>query len=448
MYFRQILHSDLGCASYLLADQGQAVVIDPKWEIDEYLQAAGEAQAEIRHVVETHNHADHVSGRHRLAALTGARVHVPSDGGRPGLSDGDVLHVGRVSVVALATPGHRPEHLSYLVHNGSAPRRLLCGDSLLVGDVARPDLAVPAREGAQDLWDTLRRLGALDDDVEVWPAHVGGSLCASRQASGATRSTIGQERLHNPLLRIPDPKTFSAELTRRIPARPPTMERVLELNRHGVSDPGPLRELDAAGLCTLASGTCLLDTRDPERFDSAHLAGAINLAVAGQGLGTRAGWAVCGEQPIVLLSPSLDEAVQAAELLRAAGVWNLAGLSVADPAAWIAAGLPVRSAAALGPHELAARVAAGAVMLLDVRDPAEWDGGHIPGSVSLPLSELRDGQDTAALKPPLATICASGVRAALAASILRRRGHDPVFRAAGGVADLAELVLSPAGEPS
>lgn len=449
MHFRQILHSDLGCASYLVADGGEAAVIDPKWEIDDYLQAADEAEAEIRHVVETHNHADHVSGRHRLAALTGARMHVPSDGLRPGLRDGDILRVGAVQLVAVATPGHRPEHLSYLVQNGGAPSRLLSGDSLLVGDVARPDLAVPAREGAQDLWDSLHRLGSLDDAVEVWPAHVGGSLCASRQASAATASTIGQERRSNPLLAIADAEAFSAEVTRCIPARPPTMERVLELNRRGMPDPGPVRELDATGLgCFLASGVCLLDTREPERFDSAHLAGSINLAIAGRGLGTRAGWAVCAEEPIVLISASLDQARQAVQLLRAAGVWNLAGVSVADPASWIEASLPVRGGAALEPDELITRMREGALTLLDVRDPAEWDTGHIPGSVPLPLSKLGDGRDTGTLRPPLATICASGARAALAASILRRRGRDPVFRVSAGVAEVAELGLALTGHPS
>ncbi|MGH2885534.1 MAG: MBL fold metallo-hydrolase, partial [Solirubrobacteraceae bacterium] len=255
MYFRQILHDDLGCASYLIADRGEAAVIDPKWEIDEYLKEAARAGAEIRHVLETHNHADHVSGRRRLAAATGATLHVPDRPGRPGVRDGDVVRVGEVELVALASPGHRPEHLAYAVHRRGEISLLLSGDSLLVGDVARPDLAVDAAEGAQAMWHTVRRLTALGDHVELWPAHVGGSLCASRSASSATSSQIGQERRTNPLLRLDDPAAFTSELTHSMPARPPNVARVVALNLEGAADPGPSAVLDAGRLArALADG--------------------------------------------------------------------------------------------------------------------------------------------------------------------------------------------------
>jgi hydroxyacylglutathione hydrolase len=444
MYFRQILHPDLGCASYVVADQDEAVVVDPKWEIDEYLRAAAEADAQITHVLETHTHADHVSGRLRLAAATGATPRLPAAEQAPGLHDGDVLRVGAVEIVALATPGHRPEHLSYLVHNGSGPQLLLTGDSLLVGDVARPDLAVPAAEGARDLFQTLRRLGSLPDEVEVWPAHVGGSLCASHQASTDTTSTVGKERRENPLLAVPDVDAFSAEVTRRIPPRPPTMNRVLELNRTGARDPGPVPEVDAAGLrCLVSTGACLLDVRDPEAYDRGHVAGSINLALAGRGLGIRAGWAVCADEPIVLIAGEMDQARAAAELLRAAGLWNLAGLTEADPGAWIAAGIPVQTSRALDADGLLAAIEATTV--LDVRDRTEWDTGHLPGSRSLPLAVLGDGRGELALPSPVAVICAGGIRAALAASILRRAGHPGVSRVAGGVQDLAGRGLTLVG---
>lgn len=441
MYFRQILHPDLGCASYLIADCGQAAVIDPKWEIDEYREAAADAGAEIRHVLETHNHADHVSGRRRLTAATRATAHVPAGPDQPGVRDGDTVRVGELELVALSTPGHRPEHVAYLVCDEGIARLLLSGDSLLVGDVARPDLAVAAEEGAPALWDTLKRLLALGDEVEVWPAHVGGSLCASQSASSATSSTIGQERRGNPLLSLDDAAAFTAEVTRRMPARPPSVERVVSLNLHGAADPGPVRELDANALGRfLGDGVCLLDIRDPEGFDAGHVDGSINLPAGGRGLGTRAGWAAGTDEPIVLIAPSLDAGQSAAELLRAAGVWNLAGLSVADHPAWKAAGLPLRIGGAVPPDRLMPRLRARAVRLIDVRDPAEWSTGHIAGSRNLPLSELGDGRDTAlALEPPIAIVCASGARAALAASILRRSGHDPVWRVSGGIEQLARL---------
>jgi len=449
VYFRQILHPDLGCASYLIADHREAAVIDPKWEIGEYLQAAADACAEIRHVLETHHHADHVSGRHRLTSATGATAHVPAGPDRPGVRSGDVVRVGDLELVALATPGHRPEHVAYLVHDAGVARLLLSGDSLLVGDVARPDLAVAAEKGARALWDTLKRLVALGDQVEVWPAHVGGSLCASRGASSATSSTIGHERRSNPLLSLGDAAAFTAELTRCMPARPPSVERVVALNLRGAADPGPLRELDASGLARfLGPGICVLDIRDADSFDAGHLDDSINLPAGGRGLGTRVAWAAGADESIVLVSPSLDAGRRAAELLRAAGVWNLGAMTIADPQAWKAAGLTVRTVRAAPADRLVPRIRARAVTLLDVRDPGEWSTGHIAGSRSLPLSELGDGRIGAlALEPPIAVVCASGARAALAASILRRRGHDPVWRVTGGVEQLAQHGASTTREP-
>ena len=441
MHFRQILHADLGCASYLVADGGEAAVIDPKWEIDEYLEVAAEAGAEIRHVLETHNHADHVSGRCRLAAATGATVHVPNGSRGPGVREGDAVRVGEVELVALASPGHRPEHVAYAVRERDDVRLLLSGDSLLVGDVARPDLAVDAREGAAAMWHTVQRLTAFGDDVGLWPAHVGGSLCASRAASSATSSNIGHERRSNPLLSVGDLTAFTAELTRCIPVRPPNVERVVALNLEGARDPGPVRELDANALArVLAGGVCLLDIRDPDSFDAAYIPGSINLPASGRGLGTRAGWATCAEEPIVLVSPSIEVGRRGVELLRAAGIWNLAGLSVADPSAWRNAGIAVQTADALAPDRALPRITDRTVTLVDVRDPAEWGKGHIAGSHPLPLSELGDGRNgTLALEPPIAVVCASGVRAAVAASILRRRGHHPVWRVTDGVEALARL---------
>jgi hydroxyacylglutathione hydrolase len=308
MYFRQIIHPDLGCASYLIADHCGAAVIDPKWEIDEYLEAAAEAGAVIRHVLETRNHADHVSGRRRLAAATGARLHAPG-----GLRDGFVVPVGELELVALATPGHRPEHVSFLVHEEGIPRLLLSGDSLLVGDVARPDLAVPAEGAARSPRSRLNRFLRPDDEIEVWPAHVGGSPCAS----------------------------------------PSSVERVVELNLRGAADPGPVGELDPNALAEVVDRVCLLDVRDPESFDAGYLDGSINLPASGRGLGPRAGWAT-GAEPIVLVSPSLDAGRATIEVLRAAGVWNLFGLSVADPDGWEEAGLAVRTG---GVEQLARRAA-------------------------------------------------------------------------------------------
>lgn len=440
MYFRQFLHSDLGCASYLIADDHEAAVIDPKWEIDEYLTAAAGQGAQIRHVLETHNHADHVSGRRRLISATGAVAHLPGSDDEDAIRDGDVVRVGDVALVALSTPGHRPEHIAYVLYDNGAARHLFSGDSLLVGDVARPDLAVPAAEGAVDLWHTLRRLLALDDEVEVWPAHVGGSLCASHNASSATSSTIGQERTGNPMLSLEDVATFSSEVTRSMPARPPTVERVVRLNLSGAADPGPAQLLDLRSLERLLdAGACVLDIREPESFESAHLDRSVNLPASGQGLATRAAWAA-GDEDVVVVADSLESGNDAVGLLRAGGVWNVAGIALFDPAGWKSAGLVVRSCDVMPADRVADGLRSRAVTLIDVRDRVEWSAGHVDGARNLPLSELGDGRNVSfPAETAIGVVCASGIRAAIAASILRRRGHDRVLRVGAGVDDLARL---------
>ncbi|MGO9973758.1 MAG: MBL fold metallo-hydrolase [Solirubrobacteraceae bacterium] len=442
MFLRQILHEDLGCASYFVASRGEALVVDPKWEIDDYLRVAAEADAEIRHVLETHFHADHVSGRRKLMRATGATPYVPLDPQRPkagGLRDGDTLSIGYVTLTVISTPGHRPEHLAFLLTEAGAPTLLLSGDSLLVGSLARPDLAVDAVEGARALWATVTRLTALGESVEVWPAHVGASLCGSGTLTERSHSTIGEELRTNPQLSLPDQDAFVQELTRARPARPPRVHQVVRLNLDGAEDPNPVRQLDRSGLAELiAAGACVLDVRSPELFDQCHINGALNLPPTGRSLGNRAGWATSPEELIVVVAQTRESGQRVTGLLRAAGVWNVVAATVADPDAWVADGLPVSSSRALAPAELPALLSAGELELVDVRDQGEWYSGHVAGSTHLPLHRLGDGSQ--ALVPgqrPLAVACAAGARAALAASILRRRGHNEVLRVSGGVPDLA-----------
>ena len=212
MIFRQLIHEDLGCASYLVGDGGVAAVVDPQWDVDPYLHLARLHGVRIEHVLETHNHADHVSGHGRLAAATGATIHVhelaeahyPHEAFR----DGWRLELGSVVIEAVHTPGHRPEHTSFLLRSaesGEAPFALLSGDSLFAGDVARPDLAIDKEDGAREIFRSLHeRLLALPDDVELWPGHLGGSMCGSAAIENKSSSTIGHERAHNDALQIDD----------------------------------------------------------------------------------------------------------------------------------------------------------------------------------------------------------------------------------------------------
>jgi hydroxyacylglutathione hydrolase len=445
LFFRQVLYRDLGCASYILGDGGEAVVVDPRWDIDVYLEIARAEKLRIAHVIDTHDHADHVSGRLRLTARTGARSHRPDPGHEyaDGIHPGDQIAVGSLLVRAVATPGHRPEHLTFIVcdlSRGTDPWMLLSGDSLLVGDVARPDLAGEAVECAHELHGSLQQLLGLGDHVELWPAHIGGSLCGGAGLSGKTSSTVGFERLHNPLLAMGEDQ-FVDGLTTSLPSRPPNIGRIVELNRRpSGSEPEELIELSTRGLRgLLAEGVTVLDGRTPDQFDAGHVAGAINLPTGSAGVGTRAGWALEPNERIVIVAEDLDEAERMTSALQAVGFWSMAGYALADREAWEAADLPVAEAGSWDLDQLAEQLRSDAVELVDVREQAEWITGHVRGSHHVPLNRLRDV--TAVSLPDngrtTAVACALGIRAAFAASLFRRAGrHDVVRVAGGGVPDL------------
>jgi glyoxylase-like metal-dependent hydrolase (beta-lactamase superfamily II)/rhodanese-related sulfurtransferase len=446
LFFRQVLYRDLGCASYMLGDGGEAIVVDPRWDIDVYLELARDERVQITHVIDTHDHADHVSGRLRLAKATGARAYRPDPENSIAdrIAAGDEIAIGSLRVRAIATPGHRPEHLTFAVADlarSAEPWMLLTGDSLLVGDVARPDLAYEATDGARALYSSLEQLVALGDHVEVWPAHVGGSLCGGAALSGKTSSTVGFERRHSPLLMMGE-EQFVHGLTASLPTRPPNIERVVSLNQRAQHEApaeppalggGELREL-------LADGATVLDGRLPDEFDAGHLAGAVNLPVSSPGVGTRAGWALEPDQRIVIVTQDVAAARKMSSALQAVGFLALAGYALADRGAWERAELPVAEADSWDLDQLVDGLRTDAVELVDVRELSEWVTGHIRGSHHVPLHRLRDvstvpipdrGRTTA-------VACAAGIRAAFAASLLRRAGRRDVVRVSGGgVPDLS-----------
>ena len=455
MFFRQVIYSDLGCASYVLGDGGEAVVIDPRFDALVYLEIAAENRATITHVLETHEHADHVSGRPVLLAATSAHGHRPLVPGDERVADhlaaGELITVGSLRITALGSPGHRPEHLAFAVADltrGEDAWMVLTGDSLLVGDVARPDLAYEPTEGAAALHGTLGELLALGDHVEVWPAHIGGSLCGGAGLSNKTSSTIGYERLHNPLLTA-EAGAFVAGVTASLPSRPPNVERIVSINRRAAGPvpaaPGVLADDDLLEL--LAAGTAVLDSRSPAEFDAGHLPGAINLPIASAGAGTRAGWALDPERPLAIVAADAAQGAATASALHAVGFWALRGVAIADRERWRAAGVPHAMAASWDLDRLAAGLRHDAVDLVDVREQSEWDLGHVEGSHHLPLARLADVEAlTTGGERVTAVACAAGVRAAFAASLLRRAGRPDVVRVAGGgIPDLArrgiELVV-------
>jgi hydroxyacylglutathione hydrolase len=450
MFFRQVLHRDLGCASYVVADGGEAAVVDPKWEIEDYLALAEEEGFEIRHVLETHNHADHVSGRGRLVEATGAIAYAPQDAGAEydnvPLGDGDAIEVGRARIVALAAGGHRPEHTAYLVEDssrGDSPWLVLSGDSLFVGDVARPDLAVEAEEGARGLYATIRRLLELGDHVEVWPGHIGGSLCGGAGMSEKPSSTIGFERRFNPLLGVAGEDEFVAALTRDLAPQPPNFRRIVELNR------GPLvrqaAQLDPLGPARveelLRAGATLLDGREPREHAAGHVPGSLNVTMVNAAVGTRAAWVVEPDADVVVSAASDADARRMARMLEAIGFRNVRGYLAGGVTTWRESGRPIGSTPSIDVPTLAPRLRRGEVDLLDVREDDEWQEGHVAGALHVAYHELR-GELPPELRDrngrPLAVACSAGNRSALAVSLLRRRGvGDLVHVSDGGVQDLA-----------
>ena len=425
-------------------------MIDPKWEIGDYLALADEHGFQITHILETHNHADHVSGHGRLRQATGAAIHVSKDAGvaydHEALIDGDTVEVGKARITARATPGHRPEHLAYLVEDTSRsnePWLLITGDSLFVGDLARPDLAVEPEEGARDLHRSLRKLLELPDYAEVWPGHIGGSLCGDAGMSEKPGSTLGYERRFNRLLGLDDEEAFVTELTSELAPQPPNFKRIVALNQGPLlTEATALEPLTPRRVQELAEqGATLVDGRATREHDATHVPGSLNVTMINAAVGTRAAWVIDPQSEVIVMAASDADARRLARMLEAVGFRNIAGHLAGGIAAWEGAGLQTETTPVIDVSTLAERLKSEEVVLLDVREDDEWEAGHVEGSVHVPYHELRDGPP-AGLQPdarPVAVACSAGNRSSLAVSLLRRAGIDNLVHVAdGGVADLSE----------
>jgi hydroxyacylglutathione hydrolase len=427
--FKQFLDDDLGCASYLVGDEdaGVAVVVDPPYAIEPLLAEAERQEVRLVGVLETHTHADHVSGHGRLALEQSLpiRVHRAADAdfAHEPLEDGTEIELGDVVLRAIHTPGHRPEHCCFAVidrSRGDEPWLVLTGDSLFVGDAGRPDLAVEAQEGAEGLFHSLRRLVDLGDGVEVFPGHVAGSLCGTAMSSKAS-TTIGFERRFNRALQGGLDDFLAAALGPQ-PPRPPNMERIVELNRGELlGAQAPLERLDAP-----AQEAIVLDVRPTNAFAAGHHPGAVGIPVEGSSFATRAAF-VLPEHPVVLHAMDEAEAARAARALHAVALFGLAG--------WQEGG----GSEKLEPvslDELERLLAENAIELLDVREADERDEGHVPGSRHLPYRTARAAAEAGLLDGrPVVTICESGARAAIAASVLQATGVEARPVIDGGLAD-------------
>ena len=445
MIFRQIIHDDLGCASYLVGDKsaGQAAVIDPKFEIDEYLAHARYAGVSIEHVLETHNHADHVSGHGRLAAATGASIYVHKQAApsyeHVAIEDGFELEIGDLLIRALHTPGHRPEHTAFALidrNRGDNPWAVLTGDTLFVNDVARPDLAIEERDGARAIYRSLRdKLLTLPENCEVWPGHLGGSMCGGPGMDMKISSTIGFERENNPTLSIEDEDEFVEQVVSKLGPQPPNFKAIVELNKGPLLTEGtevlPLAPRQVEQKRSM--GALIVDARTDQQFDDAHIPGAVCIPMLSAGFGSKLAWLADREQEIVIVGRDDEDGRLAARLAVAVGISRLAGFLGGGMTSWRQEGRDVERIERLPLSELKARLDDNAdLQVLDVRERSEWNAGHIPESIFEPwhdIDGLTDGLDASR---PIAVVCGSGQRAAVGASLIQRFGADEVVHVIDG----------------
>lgn len=446
MFVQQFFTPGLAHSSYLLGGSGVCAIIDPRRDVEIYIAAAKAMNLRITHILETHLHADFISGHMDLAESTGAKIYAPKAGNckfqHVALSEGDSFQVEDMKLSVLDTAGHTPEHISYVVSDlgrGPEPVGVFCGDTLFVGDVGRPDLFPgKARELASKLFDNLHnKLMKLPDFCEVYPAHGAGSLCG--RAMGAKRSsTIGYERKYNSALQIRDKEEFIASLTTNMPGAPDHFARCSATNGAGpalvrtLPTPAPLAPAAFAERAR-AANVLVVDTRHYEAFGGQHVPGAWHIDLGGN-FATFAGWVLPVGSEILLVADNGDAAQEAAVWLRRVGLDNVTGHLDGGMFAWAIAGLPtdhVPQICAQELHELTC--SKGKIMLVDVRSPKEFEAFHIEGAVSIPAPELRKRHVELDKGVPLAVICSTGHRSSLAASTLQRNGFKNVSNVAGGM---------------
>ena len=445
MIFRQFVHDDLGCASYLIGDDeaGLAAVVDPRLDVDAYLAHARYHGVRIAHILETHTHADHVSGHGSLAAATGATIHIHRLAGpvydHAAFDHGWTLDLGAVRVQAVHTPGHRPEHTAFLLIDlarGPEPWAILTGDTLFVGDIARPDLAVERSEGARGIFRSLReRLLVLPPETEIWPGHLGGSMCGGPGMDMKVSSTVGYELAHNELLTESEEGRFVERVLAGLGPQPPNFEAIVDMNRGPLrmlpSDPPPLTAHEVDGL--RIAGALIADVRTDLQFDESHIPGAACLTALRPGFGTRLAWVVRPARDLVIVGRDDAEALHAARLAAAVGVTEIAGYLAGGMTAWREEGRPVERVERVGVDELAARRSADpGLQILDVREEAEWLEARIPGSVHVPYHEIEAIPESLDRFRPVAVVCSSGQRGAVAASLLQGFGVLHVLHVVDG----------------
>jgi len=450
MYFKQFYLNCLAHASYLIGSDGEAAVVDPQRDVDQYVAEAEAQNLKIKYIIETHLHADFISGHRELAARTGAQIvfgneaqatisHLP-------VKDGDELSVGRVKLRIIETPGHTPESICVLVtdseQDARGPQKVLTGDTLFIGDVGRPDLAggkgyTPQNMAAM-MYDSLHeKLMRLDDAVEVYPAHGAGSMCG-KNLSTETSSTIGQQRKFNYALQPMTKEQFVTMMTTDLPEAPAYFSKDAEINRSGAEalsglpKPEPLSPIDVREIGQ--HGCVVLDVRTAAEFGAAHVPGSLNIGLGGQ-FASWAGSLIPITASIVIVADSEEQIEEAQIRLARVGLENLKGFLAGGIDGWRAAGFEVAEVPQISVSELKHLIETQkGLQVIDVRRPAEYESGHAPRAVTAPLAKLREMLPTLGLNPdvPSAIICAGGYRSSAATSIAQQLGFTNLLNVTGG----------------
>jgi hydroxyacylglutathione hydrolase len=451
MFFSQFYLESLGHASYLVGSEetGEALVLDVRRDVATYFEEARNRGMRIRYACDTHQHNDYVSGicelpeRGDIELLAGARAELGYE--ITPMADGDCLEMGEVGLEFLHTPGHTPEHISLLLTDrsrGDEPAILFSGGALLVGDVARPDLLggeEATRRGASMFCETLQsKILALPDFVEVYPTHVSGSLCGGSIGSRLS-TTIGYERRMNRLLaHLSDTEEFVDQCMdlKDLPTVPPYWPRMRELNTAGPPLLGVLADPPPLGVDQFErmrrDGAIVLDCRSPEAF-SAHIPGALNVGV-GNAFPTWAGSVLPYGTPLILVLERPGDLWEVCWQLLRIGYDLPRGWLADGMLAWRTAGMPIDVLPQLTIWQLRRSIENDRdLVVLDVRQPAEWSAGHIPKAVHVTGAEIASRADEIPKDRPVAAICGSGYRSSVAASVLKRRGHKEVFNVLGGM---------------
>ena len=448
MYFKQFYLACLAHASYLIGSDGEAAVVDPQRDVDDYIHEANVHQLEIRYIIETHLHADFVSGHNELAERTGATIVFGAQAGvefeHLAVKDGDEIKLGNLILRFMETPGHTPEGICLLVIDPSIsdqPQKVLTGDTLFIGDVGRPDLAggkgFTPQQMAELMYDSLHgKLLQLPDETEVYPAHGAGSMCG-KNMSKETSSTIGEQRKFNYALKPMTKEQFVTMMTADLTEAPAYFPKDAEINRSGareLSELSPPKALTAEQVIAMRSaGQVVLDIRSAELFGVGHLPGSINVGLGGQ-FAMWAGSLIPMNADLVLVAETSSQVDEAVVRLARVGIENVKGYVLGDVESWSREGLGVDCIKQLTVNDLNERSALDELQIIDVRRPGEYNNGHVPRALNAPLSgiEKQISQLTVDKDKETFVICAGGYRSSAAASLMQKHGFTNLINVTGG----------------